>query len=152
MSQNSEAPSLSAIRTAAVVLGETTYTVREASHLRAKKVWPILVNQVKPALESLRETGDISSDSTLADLAGLVPVIERILLELPDAIVEFICGYDPGLEAARKNIEETATQRQLILALLALLEMSDPFGLRRLVSRGLTRTAHSSSSPAPSGE
>ncbi len=152
MSENSNAPSLSAIRTAEIVLGETTYTVREASHRRSKQLWPILLDQIKPAMESLKESEDISAESTLSDLMSLVPVVERILLEVPDAIVDFICVYDAALEAARESIEDTATQRQLILALLALLEMSDPFGLRRLVSRGLTRKAPSSSSPAPSGE
>ena len=152
MSESTQSDNLAAIRSTTIVLGETAFSVREASHRRAKKLWPILLEQIKPAFESFKEAGDIGADSTLEDLASLLPVLERVVLEVPDAIVEFVCGYDSGLEAARESIEDTATQRQLILALLALLEMSDPFGLRRLVSRGLSRKAPGSSSAPASGE
>ncbi len=151
MSENTKSDNLAAIRTANIVLGETTYSVREASHRRSKKLWPLLLDQIKPAMDAFKESEDISAESTLSDLSGLVPLVERILLEVPDAIVDFICTYDDALEAARDSIEETATQRQLLLALLALLEMSDPFGLRKLVSRGLSRRAPGSSSAPASG-
>jgi len=152
MSENTQTDDLAAIRTADIVLGETTYSVREASHRRSKRLWPILLDQIKPAMETLKETEGLSNESTLSDLGALVPVLERVLLEVPDAIVDFICTYDDALEAARDSIEDTATQRQLLLALLALLEMSDPFGLRKLVSRGLSRRAPGSSSAPASGE
>ena len=152
MSESTQPDNLAAIRSIEIMLGETTFTVREASHRRAKKLWPILLEQIKPAFESFKEAGDIGADSTLDDLAGLLPVVERIVLEVPDALVDFICGYDAALEAARDSIESSASQRQLILGLLQLLEMSDPFGLRRLVSRGLSRRAAGSSSAPASGE
>ena len=152
MSENTQPDNLAAIRTTKIMLGETTFSVREVPHSRAKKLWPILLDQIKPAFESFKEAGDIGADSTLDDLAGLLPVLERIVLEVPDAIVDFICGYDAELEATRESIEDTATQRQLILALMALLEMSDPFGLRKLVSRGLSRKALGSNSAPASGE
>ena len=151
MTENQKEVSPAAIRTTEIMFGDDIYTVREVAHLRAKECWPILLDQIKPAFDELRSGGDIGADSTMDDLAGVVSVIERVVLEVPDAILDFICKYDAGLEAAREKIEATTTQRQLIMALLALLEMSDPFGLRRFL-RGLTRQATSSSSVAPSGE
>ena len=143
---------LSEVRSCEVTLGTTRYTVQEASYLRGRRFWPLLSEQLTPIGDALKEAGGLSPDSNLGDFGSLLPVAQRVLLEAPEALLDAICAYDAGIEAARAQIEESATDRQIIAALLAMMEMSDPFGMRKLVRRGLSRLAPSSKLPPASGE
>jgi len=152
MKNDKQSDDLAAIRTADIVLGETTYTVKEAPYVRTRKFWPFLTSQVTPLTDKAASAAELGPDSSISDFMQLVPAIEKLILEAPVAVLDAICTYDPQLEADRAEIEEKATDRQIVRALLTLMEMSDPFDTRRIVSRGLSRMAPSSSSPAPSGE
>lgn len=141
-----------AVRTAEILLGETTYPVREATRRRASKFWPILINEIKPAMQGVSSSVKLDGSSTSDDLVAILPFLEKLILETPERIIDALCAYDAGLEAAKATIAEEATDRQLIHALLALLEMSDPFGLKSLIQGGLRGLMTSKSSPEPSGE
>ena len=143
---------LTELRSCEIVLGEKRYTVREASYLRARQFWPILSGQLSPLGETLKKTGGLGPESELREFADLVPMVQDLLQQAPVAVLDAICVYDAKLAADRKQIEDTASDRQLMMALLAMMEMSDPFGVRKIVRRGLSLLAPSSSSPAPNGE
>ncbi len=141
-----------AVRTAEILLGETMYSVREATRRRARKFWPILIEEIKPAMQGVSSAVKLDGSSSSDDLVAILPHIEKIITQTPERIIDALCAYDAALESAKKTIEEEATDRQLIHALLALLEMSDPFGLKNLIRGGLRGLMTSKSSPEPSGE
>ena len=152
MTKKERGEGLVEIRSREILLGETTYTVKEAPYVRTRKFWPLLTSQVTPLTDKAASAAELGPDSSISDFMQLVPAIEKLILEAPVAVLDAICTYAPQLEADRAEIEATATDRQIVRALLTLMEMSDPFDTRRIVSRGLSRIAPSSSSPAPSGE
>ena len=150
--EQAAADNLADVRSCEVVLGDQRYTVEEASYLRARRFWPLLSEQLSPIGDALKAAKGLGPGSEVSDFATLLPVIQQVLLEAPGAILDAICAYDAGLERQRADIEATATDRQIVAALMALIEMSDPFGVKRLVRRGLSIMAPGSSSPAASGE
>ena len=101
-----------AIRTAEILLGEITYSVREATRKRARKFWPILIGEIKPAMEGVSSAVKLGADSSSDDLVAILPYLEKVIVEVPERIIDALCEYDVGLESARAAIEEGATDRQ----------------------------------------
>ena len=145
------------IRAIEIVLGDKVYDVREMSRKRARKFWPIISEQVKPVFDVVAGATDqiqnLSSDTDLEKLFELWPQAEGLLLAVPDAALDAICAYSAELEAAREVIEDEASDRQIIAALLKMLEMSAPFEVKRFVAKlGLQAKQTSPSLPSPNGE
>jgi len=116
------------LQTAKITLGNTEYTIQAAGHRRArgwKKAFfsdlyePITVNLT--TLNNVNET-----PLTLADIPRFTPLAQELLIGTIDAVCTLLIGYSPVLEAAREEIEENASDAQILAAFVEVLKLANP--------------------------
>jgi hypothetical protein len=140
------------VRTVTVQLGDTEYTITEAPYKRASKWRRKLVEQVKPLFEQVAGASEMEF-STAADLLGLWPLVQALMVDGVDMIYALLIEYSDVLGDARENIENTATEAQIVAAFMEVVRLADPFGLTSQLSRnlGLRMMRTSTNSASPSG-
>lgn len=140
------------IQSATLRLGDTDYTVRAAGFRRAKVWKKRLLSELKPLFENLNGAPGMEFNKP-EDLFKLLPLAENLLVDGVDSVLMLLLSYDPALEAARAEIEENASDRQIIEAFREVVSLADPFGIAALLNQQLGRVQSgiSLSLPSPSG-
>lgn len=141
------------IETATLRLGERDFTIQTASFLRSRVWKKRLIEEIKPLFEQISNVKDMQFNSP-ADLLGLMPVAENLLIDGIDKVFELLIAYSPELEAARGYIEAHSTDKQILAAFQEALKLADPFGMISQLNRriGLKPTGTLSNSQSANGE
>ena len=142
------------LQTAKITLGSTEYTIQAAGHRRARG-WKkaFFAELYEPITENLTTLNNVDETPlTLADIPRYTPLAQELLIGTIDAVCALLIGYSPVLEAAREDIEETASDAQILDAFVEVLKLANPLppglfgGLNGLALSGIL-----TSSPALNG-
>ncbi|MCB8988081.1 MAG: hypothetical protein H6661_10080 [Ardenticatenaceae bacterium] len=132
------------MKTADVVIGEKTYTIREAKR-KANAKWrqrfQAEFTDVAALIEGLPKT-----DLTAEALGGLLHQIVAKVGGSVDTLAVLVFDYSPELAADQQTIEEEAYDSEIMAAFTAVLKLAYPFGavleaLSGLVALGRTDRA-----------
>lgn len=142
------------LQTAKITLGNTEYTIQAAGHRRAsgwKKAF--FAELYEPITENLTALNNVNETPlTLADIPKFTPLAQSFLVDMIDAVCALLVGYSPVLEAAREDIEETASDAQILDAFVEVLKLANPLPPGLLgVLNGLALSGILTNSPALNG-
>jgi hypothetical protein len=129
-----------------IILGETSYRVRQAP-IRREAIWRReLQEQLAPVLDLVANAQTIEFSSP-ADLAAFVRRVAPLLLDATDIMLELLFSYAPELADQRAQIEETAYSDEVLAAMKGVLRLAYPFlaDLTQLAELG--RTSMGSGAP-----
>jgi len=149
MSKPNDTSSSLKIKTAVITLGETDYKIAALPFTRSKAWRTKLIDELKPMIEKAgvmwgNDGGMEFSDPS--DLLSIIPLLHTALIDSMDTIFDLIVTYSDTLENAKEEIESTATEQQLVWALRAMLDITDPFGMGRLIDDLIGRWSRQTSS------
>lgn len=129
------------------------FTIGPAPHFRSKEWRRAFMAELKPALDGALGALEMEFDEP-GDLLRLLPLLETLLTDGIDLIYEMVVSYHPDLDREKVWIGQNASDEQLVVALSKILEMADPFGLKRRLAGigGPARIGTSGNSPPPNGD
>lgn len=122
------------MKTTTIQLGDMMFELGTLPYRQAKPWRKRLIDEIKPMFDRFAET-QTAEFRQPSDLLALWPIIEMIAYDGIEAMLELMYAYDPALEAARNEIEETATDSQIVDAFKELVALIDPFGVIALIVR-----------------
>lgn len=111
-----------------------TYTIGPAPFVRSQPWRHRLMQSVGPLIKQVAGAPDLEFN-TPDDLLKLLPLVSSLLVEAIDEVYELVVMYHPSLEADREWIRDNASEGQLVGAFFKILEVADPFGLKRFLDK-----------------
>lgn len=114
-----------------VLLGDKEFKV-EALSIKDSKGWRHKFSErLQPLLDVLPTLPDVDITKP-EELVKLTPVVQGLLTDYLDEAIEVLFEYSPLLREEREWIEDHATEKQAVAALLGVLKMANPFPLAGL--------------------
>jgi len=135
-----------------VALGDREFKV-EALSIRESKGWRHKFSErLQPLLDILPTLPDVDITKP-EELVKLTPVVQGLLTDYLDEAIEVLFEYSPVLNEEREWIEDNATEKEAIAALMGVLKLANPFPLGGLseVATGPPTGPTSSKSASRSG-
>lgn len=125
-----------------LVFGEKPYRIPAAGLRRSEQWRGRLQMEINSLLAALKEQGgffetvDFGNLQALAGLSlvELLPVLGTLFARLNlsmSGLVELITAYHPDLEKDQDYIQERATMKQAVAAVMEMVKLEYPFGLLR---------------------
>lgn len=143
-------------------LGEKLFRV-PAAGLRRSELWRARLQvEINAILALLREQGGVFEKVDLGNLkevanmglVELIPVAGAVFAQINvsmASLADLICMYHPDLEQEQDYIEEHATTRQAIFALMEFVKLEYPFGLLTNRPKGQNGQEAATTSPNSHG-
>lgn len=142
------------LQSAKITLGSKEYTVQAAGFRRARG-WKkaFLANLYDPLIANLAALNGINEQPlTLADLPSFTPLAQTLLLDTVETVCALLVSFSSVLEAAQDEIEETASDAQIVAAFVEVLKLASPLPPGLLANmNGLATMAMSANSPSLNG-
>ena len=114
-----------------VTLGDREFEV-EALSIRESKSWRHKFSErLQPLLDILPTLPDVDITKP-EELVKLTPVVQGLLTDYLDEAIEVLFEYSPALNEEREWIEDNATEKEAIAALMGVLKLANPFPLAGL--------------------
>jgi len=114
-----------------VALGDREFKV-EALSIRESKGWRHKFSErLQPLLDILPTLPDVDITKP-EELVKLTPVVQGLLTDYLDEAIEVLFEYSPALNEEREWIEDNATEKEAIAALMGVLKLANPFPLAGL--------------------
>ena len=138
--------------TISVELGDRLFEIEDQS-IKESKVWrPKFVECLQPLLDFLPGLPDVDITKP-EELVKLFPILQKLLTDNVDDAIEMLLEFSEVLEKDRGWIEDNASAKQAIAALVGVLKMTNPFDVAGLqdVLTGPESKETSSKSPSRSG-
>jgi len=115
------------MRSIVVQLGGVAYTIEELP-TRKNAEWRKKLDAPFSELANLLENGPDADITNLQDLAGLVRSLSGMFIGSMDTLIDLLFDYSPPLKKARKKIENSIYDSEILEAFTKVLGLAYPFG------------------------